>query len=129
MTFALEQSATYSWPVNFEYATDGGKFRRVSFEIIFNRLDQDRIEQILVSQQDMQRAVESGAPDLLDKLAQGRAHAVEVMSGWSGIKATEGGDDLEFSKANVAKFVKVPGMANAVLTAFGESLKLAKQGN
>lgn len=130
MAFVLAQSATYSWTVNFEYPVDGNRFRRQTFEVIFKRLDQSRIEEIVIAQREMQRAVEEGAENSLELLAQGREHAAEVMAGWSGVKETEDApDDLPFTAKNLKAFLEVPGIANAVLKAYGESLQLSKQGN
>lgn len=130
MAFVFAQSATYSWPVSFELPIDGGRFRRVSFEVLFNRLSQERIEEILLAQQQIQRLVEQGGEDVLERLAESRAHAAEVMAGWVGVKEQDDDpEDLAFTKSNVAKFLSVPGIATAVLTAYGESLKIGKEKN
>lgn len=130
MAFVLDQSGTYSWPVAFELPVDGGKHRRVTFEVVFNRQTQDRVEQILAAQQQLMRAAQRADEDLLEKLAIGRQHAEEIMAGWSGVKASDDApDDLEFTPANVRRFLQVPGMAAAVLKAFGESLQLGKEKN
>jgi hypothetical protein len=130
MAFVLAQSATYSWTVHFEEPVDGTRFRRHTFEVIFRRLPQSRIEEILVAQQRMQQAVQQNADNMLDVLAQGREHAAEVMAGWSGVKETDDApDDLPFTAKNLKAFLEVPGIASAVLKAYGESLQIGKEKN
>lgn len=130
MAFVLAQSATYSWTVAYEMPVDGNRFRRTTFEVIFKRLAQSRIEEILVAQQQMQRAVELNDGNLLEVLAQGREHAAEVMAGWSGVKETDDApDDLPFTAKNLKAFLEVPGIASAVLKAYGESLQIGKEKN
>ena len=43
MAFTLDQTDSYSWPVELEVAGDGGKFERHSFDIRFRRLTQSRM--------------------------------------------------------------------------------------
>jgi hypothetical protein len=129
MAFVLSQTPTYSWPVNYEMPVDGGKFRRVSFEIIFKRLPQTRVEEILAQQQQLMRAAERGDSNLMELLGQARQHAAETMAGWNGVKQTDDGEDLAFTAARCKEFLDVPGMAATVLQAFGESLKLGKEKN
>lgn len=130
MAFVLAQSATYSWTVHYEMPVDGNRFRRTSFEVVFKRLAQSRIEEILVAQQQMQRAIQQNADNMLEVLAQGREHAAEVMAGWSGVKETDDApEDLPFTAKNLKAFLEVPGIANAVLKAYGESLQIGKEKN
>ena len=129
MAFILSQSPTYSWPVHYEMPVDGGKFRRVSFDVIFNRLPQSRVEQILAQQQQLMKAAERGDANLVELLAEARDHAAEAMAGWKGVKDTDDGEDLEFTPARCKAFLDVPGMAATVLQTFGESLKLGKEKN
>ena len=130
MAFVLAQSATYSWTVHFEEPVDGSRLRRHTFEIVFKRLNQSRIEEILVAQQQLQRAVEFDHDDVLERLNEARGHAAEVMAGWSGVKATDDApDDLPFTAKNLKAFLEVPGIASAVLKAYGESLQLSKEKN
>jgi hypothetical protein len=129
MAFILSQSATYSWPVTYEMPIDGGRFRRVSFEVIFRRMPQSRVEEILAQQQQLMKAAERGDPNLVQLLAEARQHATEVLAGWNGVKETDDGDDVPFTDSACREFLEVPGMAATVLQAFGEGLKLAKEKN
>lgn len=129
MAFVLDQSGTYSWPVAYELPVDGGRHRRVTFEVVFRRVEQQRVEQILAAQQQLIQLAQRGE-DISDRLSIGREHAAEVMAGWSGVKAKDDStEDLEFTPANREAFLQVPGMAGAVLKAFGESLQLGKEKN
>jgi hypothetical protein len=129
MAFVLAQSATYSWPVPFDMPIDGGKFRRESFDAVFNRLPQSKVEEIMAAEQELRIAYENGTSDLKSLLPIVRAHAAEVMAGWSGIKDVDGGEDLPFTQSNLEQLLEVPMMAGAILQAFGASLQKAKTKN
>ena len=46
MAFILEQSPTFSWPIVIRELVDGGRYRTHQFEAVFNRLPQDRMEEV-----------------------------------------------------------------------------------
>ncbi len=129
MAFVLTQKATYSWLVSFDMPIDGTRFRRETFEAVFKRLPQSRVEEIMAAEQEVRLAAERGVGDLKTLLPVIRAHAAEVMAGWSGIKDVDGGEDLPFTEANLQELLEVPMMASAILQAYGESLQKAKAKN
>jgi hypothetical protein len=129
MAFVLTQKATYSWPVSFDMPIDGGRFRRETFEAVFNRLPQSRVEEIMAAEQGLRIAYERGTGDLKELLPVVRSHAAEVMAGWSGIKDVDGGEDLPFTQSALEQILEVPMMAGAILQAYGESLQKAKAKN
>jgi len=129
MAFVLTQTATYSWPVSFDMPIDGGRFRRETFEAVFKRLPQSRVEEIMAAEQEVRLAAERGVGDLKTLLPVIRAHAAEVVVGWSGIKDVDGGEDLPFTETSLQELLEVPMMASAILQAYGESLQKAKVKN
>jgi hypothetical protein len=108
---------------------DGGRFRRETFEAVFKRLPQSRVEEIMAAEQEVRLAAERGVGDLKTLLPVIRAHAAEVVVGWSGIKDVDGGEDLPFTETSLQELLEVPMMASAILQAYGESLQKAKVKN
>ncbi len=129
MAFVLTQTATYSWPVSFDMPIDGGRFRRETFEAVFKRLPQSRVEEIMSAEQEVRIAAERGTGDLKTLLPVIRAHAAEVVVGWSGIKDVDGGEDLPFTQSALEQLLEVPMMAGTILQAYGESLQKARVKN
>ncbi len=129
MAFVLDLEPTYTWPVSVEVPVDG-RFRKFSFEAIYHRLPQSRVEEITVARARAKEAIEAGAADALEQLAVCRGHALEILAGWKGVKAKDGdADDLPFTAANAKRFLEVPGMALQVVAAYGESLGIGKEKN
>jgi hypothetical protein len=129
MAFVLDLEPTYKWPVNVEVPIDG-RFRKFSFEAVFHRLPQSRVEEIMVAQNQAKIAAERMAPDLMDHLTTCRGHAAEVLAGWCGVKAKDSdAEDIHFTASAAEKLLEVPGMAMAVLGAFAESLGIGKEKN
>lgn len=129
MAFVLNQTVTYSWPISYDMPIDGGRFRRETFEVVFKRLPQSRVEQILAAEQELRVAAETGVGDLKSLLPVVRAHAAEMIVGWSGIKDVDGGDDLPFTQSALEQLLEVPMMASSILQAYGDSLQKAKVKN
>lgn len=129
MAFVLQLSPSYTWPVPFDMPIDGGKFRRESFEAVFKRLPQSRIEEIMAAEQALRVAYERGSGEIKELMNAARDHAAEILVGWSGIKEVDGGEDLPFSKRALKQLLEVPMMAGAILQAYGDSLQKAKSKN
>jgi hypothetical protein len=129
MAFVLNQTATYTWLVSFDMPIDGTRFRRETFEAVFKRLPQSRVEEIMAAEQELRIAFERGTGDLKALLPVVRAHAAEVMAGWNGIKDVDGGEDLPFTQSTLEELLEVPMMASSILQAYGDSLQKAKVKN
>lgn len=126
MAFVLNQSQSYSWPVSIKLPADGGKREKSSFDALFKRLPQSRINeiQLLVSQRI--KAAERG--EELDNGVTDQSIAAEILVGWSGIVDGEG-DDVPYSEASKAKLLDVPMMAGALIEAYFASLVELKRKN
>lgn len=126
MAFVLNQSQSYSWPVSIKLPADGGKREKSSFDALFKRLPQSRINeiQLLVSQRI--KAAERG--EELDNGVTDQSIAAEILVGWSGIVDGEG-DDVPYSEASKAQLLDVPMMAGALIEAYFASLVELKRKN
>lgn len=130
MAFVLSKSQTYSWPVVFEMPSDGGRFKKERFTVIFRRLAQSRIDEILLLGQKLRRAAQEGTDETEQLLADARATVRELVAGWEGVKQSDDDpEDLEFTEANLSALLDFPKVAEAILQAFGDSLQLSKAGN
>lgn len=126
MAFVLNQSQSYSWPVSIQLPADGGKREKSSFDALFKRLPQSRINeiQLLVSQRI--KAAERG--EELDNGVTDQSIAAEILVGWSGIVDGEG-DEVPYSEAVKAQLLDVPMMAGALIEAYFASLVELKRKN
>ena len=114
MAFVLTQSETYTWPVSFEFPSDGGRFERQAFDAEFNRLPQSRIREI-------GELIDSG--EVTDASV-----AAEVLVGWSGVNDSNG-DPIPFSQKALEQMLDVPMLAAAIVLAYFNSLSGAKRKN
>ena len=130
MAFVLSKSVTYKWPVILEMPVDGGRFKKERFTVIFRRLPQSRIDEILLLGQKLRRVAQEGMPETEDLLSEVRVTLREMIAGWEGVKQSDDDlDDLEFTEENLSAFLDFQGVGGAILEAFGESLQLSKAKN
>lgn len=125
MPFVLDLSDSYSWPVAVDVPEDG-RHKTMKFDGEFRRLDQDRIDELHVATQAALAAMQAGEGDEGQITDQGIAS--EVLVGWSGILDASGGE-VAYSEKAKTKLLKVPAVAAAVVTAWGESLRKGKRKN
>lgn len=126
MAFVLNQSQSYSWPVSINLPADGGKREKSSFDALFKRLPQSRINEIQQLVQQRIKAAERG--DELDNGVTDQSIAAEILVGWSGILDADG-DDVPYSEAVKAQLLDVPMMAGALIEAYFTSLVELKRKN
>lgn len=108
--FKLSQSATFSWPVEFNLPIEGGRFEKQTFDATFTRKSADQIKEL----QDRE-----GMNDL--------QFCREVVVGWSGI--TDDGEQVPFSAGALEQVLQVPGAASAMVRAFYEAVGGLKRKN
>jgi len=123
MGFKLSTATSYPWPVAGELAGT-----RYSFTAQFAFLDQERIDYLLVASAKRAALLKRGEddPDLAGVTA--RAIAAEVLAGWSGV-TDDDGEPIDFTAAAADKFLRIQGVAAAIVEAWGESLEGGKRGN
>lgn len=126
MAFVLNQSQSYSWPVSIQLPADGGKREKSSFDALFKRLPQSRINEIQQLAQQRIKAAERG--EELDNGVTDQTIAAEILVGWAGILDADG-DDVPYSEAVKAQLLDVPMMAGALIEAYFTSLVELKRKN
>jgi len=126
VAFVLNQSQSYSWPVSIQLPADGGKREKSSFDALFKRLPQSRINEIQQLVQQRIKAAERG--EELDNGVTDQTIAAEILVGWSGILDADG-DDVPYSEAVKAQLLDVPMMAGALIEAYFTSLVELKRKN
>jgi hypothetical protein len=126
VAFVLNQSQSYSWPVSINLPADGGKREKSSFDALFKRLPQSRINEIQQLAQQRIKSAERG--DELDNGVTDQSIAAEILVGWSGILDADG-DDVPYSEAVKAQLLDVPMMAGALIEAYFTSLVELKRKN
>jgi hypothetical protein len=126
VAFVLNQSQSYSWPVSIQLPADGGKRQKSSFDALFKRLPQSRINEIQQLAQQRIKAAERG--EELDNGVTDQTIAAEILVGWAGILDADG-DDVPYSEAVKAQLLDVPMMAGALIEAYFTSLVELKRKN
>lgn len=112
--FVISQKTTYSWPVQVEFPTDGGKTERQTFDAEFTRMSQTRINEI-------RALIEKN--EITDTEL-----AAEVLVGWQGVNDGNG-DAVPFTEGSRDRLLDVPLVAGAVVMAWLGSLTGVKRKN
>ena len=126
MAFVLKQSTSYKWPISLVIPVDGGKRETHTFDGVFKRLSQSRIDEI----RQLAIAIERGRTEEED--ANERQLSSEVLIGWAGV-VDDKGEAVPFSVGALAEMLEIPTVANQILREFFNSLnpekKPGKRGN
>ena len=125
MSFVLESSSSYSWEVSF-FQPENGERKKQSFDALFKRLPQTRINEIQVLVQKRVKAIQEGEEDKSGITDQSIAD--EVLVGWDGIEDGEG-NPVPFSNKSKKQVLEVPMLASAIIEAYFNSLVEGKQKN
>jgi hypothetical protein len=123
MGFKISSATSYPWPVAGELAGT-----RYSFTADFAFLDQERIDYLLVASAKREALLRRGEDDPALEDVNHRSIAAEVLVGWSGVTDGEG-EPIDFTAASMAKFLRIQGVAAAIVKAWGESLEGGRKGN
>lgn len=123
MSFVLQQSESYSWPITIILPVDGGRREKHTFDGEFKRLPQSRINEIIK----LARAMELGRiPE--DEELNDQGAAQEVLVGWSGIQDFDG-NEIPFTQKALAELLEIPTLASQIVKAWFESIEVAKRKN
>ena len=125
MSFVLKSSSSYSWEVSF-FQPENGERKKQSFDALFKRLPQTRINEIQVLVQKRVKAIQEGEEDQSGITDQSIAD--EVLVGWDGIEDGEG-NPVPFSNKSKKQVLEVPMLASAIIEAYFNSLVEGKQKN
>ena len=123
MPFKISEASSYPWPVSGELA--GHPWKMTAH---FSFLPQDRIDELVIKTARRTALLERGEddPKLQDVTALNTA--AEVLVGWDDVTDDEG-EPIEFSPQVAQKWLRIQGVASAVVAAWIESLQGAKRGN
>lgn len=123
MSFVLQQKPTYVWPIVLLIPNDG-KQEKFAIDLIYNRLDQDRINEIVkLARISTRSTYDEDAPELVDKEV-----AKEILAGWNGV-LDDNGDPEPFTDSKVETFLKIPTVASQVVRKWFESIDISKRKN
>lgn len=125
MSFVLEQSPTFGWPIVIREVSDGGRHRTHQFEAVFRRLPQSRMEEVQLQYQRMKAAA---AQDLPLEGIPTRDIASEILAGWKGITDTSG-EEVPFSETAKAQLLEVATVADVLVQTFFEAHDKARAKN
>jgi hypothetical protein len=125
MAFILEHSPTFSWPIVIRELVDGGRYRTHQFEAVFNRLPQDRMEEVQLAYHRIKTEVQRD--ELIDALPT-REIASEILAGWKGITNPDG-TDVECTPATKEQLLKVATVADVLVATFFEAHEKARAKN
>ena len=125
MSFVLKSSSSYSWEVSF-FQPENGERKKQSFDALFKRLPQTRINEIQVLVQKRVKAIQEGKEDKSGITDQSIAD--EVLVGWEGIEDGEG-NPVPFSNKSKKQVLEVPMLASGIIEAYFNSLVEGKQKN
>lgn len=126
MGFILEQSHTFSWPITIRETQDGGRYRTHTFEAVFKRLPQSRMDEITL---EYQRIKSYAARDEVISELPTRAIASEILAGWSGIFEPDNTTPVPYSEDGKAKLLEIATVADVLVTTYIESTEKAKAKN
>ena len=99
MAFVLKKSNTVKWPITFQKASDGGKFKKQTFTAIFKEIGRDRFNEL----------VDKGDVALVD----------EILLGWEWIQDEEK-VDVPFSDENKAFLLDDFAIMKALIETYGQ---------
>lgn len=123
MSFVLQQSGSYSWPITIILPVDGGRREKHTFDGEFKRLPQSRINEIIK----VARAMELGrVPE--DEELNDQGAAQEILVGWSGIHDFDG-NEIPFTEKALAELLEIPTIASQIVKAWFESIEVGKRKN
>ena len=125
MSFVVDLSPSYIWPITVEYCIDGGRFKRVTFDVVFWRLPQERITEILNEAQLLKRAYSHDEP--IEGLTSDLELAKEVLAGWDKVNGPDE-KPLDFD-THKDEVLSIAGVASQIVTAYTESLTRGKSKN
>lgn len=126
MGFILEQTPTFSWPITIREQVDNGRYRTHTFDAIFKRLPQSRLEDLAINFQQLRHAVKND--ELIDCIPT-REIANEILVGWSGIFEPDNITQIPYSEETKAQLLEVATVAEMLVQTYIESIEKAKSKN
>ena len=126
MGFILEQTPTFTWPITIREQVDNGRYRTHTFEAVFKRLPQSRMDEITL---DYQRIKSWAAKDEVINSLPTREIASEILVGWTGIFEPDNTTQIPYSEYSKAQLMEIATVAYVLVTTYIESTEKAKAKN
>ena len=126
MGFILEQTPTFTWPITVREQVDNGRYRTHTFEAVFKRLPQSRLENLAIDFQQLRYAVKNDQP--IDRIPT-REIANEILVGWSGIFEPDNTTQIPYTEETKAQLLEVATVAEVLVQTYIESVEKAKAKN
>jgi hypothetical protein len=131
MSFRLAPNPTYSWPFVLIIPNEGKKEKH-AFDLIFNRLTQERIDELTelarVTENIVRGRTVVGDDQEEPERFLAREVAKEVVAGWSNV-LDENDKPLSFTDSTFDRLLKIPTAADQIVRAFFKSIDVSKRGN
>lgn len=99
MAFVLKKSNTVKWPVTFQKAADGGKFKKQTFTAIFKELGRDQFNEL----------ADKGDDPLVN----------EIFVGWEGVQDEEK-NEIPFNEENKTMLLDDFSVMKAIIETYGQ---------
>ena len=125
MSFVLQQSPTFSWPIVIREVTDGGRIRTHQFEAIYRRLPASRMEELQLAYQRLKCI--AARDEEIDQIPT-REIASEILAGWRGITEPDG-TEIEYSDAAKRALLEVALVADVLVSTYWEAHEKARAKN
>ena len=113
MGFILEQTPTFTWPITIREQVDNGRYRTHTFEAVFKRLPQSRMDEITL---DYQRIKSWAAKDEVINSLPTREIASEILVGWTGIFEPDNTTQIPYSEDSKAQLLEIATVADVLVT-------------
>ena len=105
---------------------DNGRYRTHSFEAVFKRLPQSRMEELAIDFQRLRHAVKND--DLIERIPT-REIANEILVGWTGIFEPDNTTQIPYSEDSKAQLLEIATVAEMLVQTYIESIEKAKAKN
>ena len=99
MAFVLKKTKTVKWPVTFQKAADGGKFKKQTFTAVFKEIVRKQFD------------------DLIDKGDDPLVN--EILIGWEGIQDEEG-NEVSFEEETKKQLLDDFSIMKSIIETYGQ---------
>jgi hypothetical protein len=128
MPFVLQQNPTYRWPLTLVIPTDGGKKEKYSFDALFRRIPQTRVNEIIKIARLSQESVRRRDDEDETQEWQDQEIARELMAGWFDV-IDEKGEEVPFTTSTFNMLLELPTAASQIVREWFKSVEVAKRKN
>lgn len=113
--FVVTQKPTFTAPVVANIPTDGGKFNRVKFTVVFKALPKDEVDDLLKR---IREGLKAHAQDSGAEVLKDRQVLDEVLVGFGSDLVEEDRTPMAFTPANVDRLCSIYPLEGAMVRSF-----------